>query len=204
MAGDIDDGGVVSLDDARLKRQRHRAGPAVCRTCGYTWIAVHPVTVLVLECPRCHTLTGDACEEVLVPLAFVGLSDAALSLGEEPGTVNDMDEKELAEAVAHDAVTSPGHRLGALREDQREPVPFLPPAAPRVAEQENTPLFAIGEAVVLASGQLVKLLAAEPSAAIECQIESRMEVIERMMRVLSKAGPEGQKILALKFPFFVE
>jgi hypothetical protein len=48
-------GEVVELDDMRP----HRVGKAQCAFCFSEWIAVAPVEVVALQCPKCHTMKGE-------------------------------------------------------------------------------------------------------------------------------------------------
>ena len=45
---------VVSLDENRP----HVAGPVVCTRCEHSWVAVRPVGVIFLECPKCGAHRG--------------------------------------------------------------------------------------------------------------------------------------------------
>ena len=47
---------IVALDDHRP----HMTGPVVCLRCDHSWIAVRPLGVIFLECPKCgaHRGTG--------------------------------------------------------------------------------------------------------------------------------------------------
>lgn len=45
---------VVSMQDHRP----HKAGPVVCTRCDHSWVAVRPVGVIYLECPKCGAHRG--------------------------------------------------------------------------------------------------------------------------------------------------
>lgn len=45
---------VVSLDENRP----HVSGPVVCTRCEHSWVAVRPVGVIFLECPKCGAHRG--------------------------------------------------------------------------------------------------------------------------------------------------
>ena len=45
---------VVSIADARP----HLAGPARCLDCGHEWMAVAPLGMTVLDCPKCRAQKG--------------------------------------------------------------------------------------------------------------------------------------------------
>ena len=49
-------GKVVSLEQARLEREHHLSGTAICLHCGHEHMAVVPVGVVEMECPACHTM----------------------------------------------------------------------------------------------------------------------------------------------------
>lgn len=49
---------VVSLSEAREKRQPHVSGEAVCLDCRHTWVAVVPLGVIWMECPSCSLQRG--------------------------------------------------------------------------------------------------------------------------------------------------
>lgn len=50
---------VVDLTQERENRAPHLVGPAICLKCGHEWVAVAPVGVTGLECPKCGLNTGD-------------------------------------------------------------------------------------------------------------------------------------------------
>jgi hypothetical protein len=45
---------ILNLDAARP----HEAGPVVCTRCQHSWVAVRPVGVIFLECPKCGAQRG--------------------------------------------------------------------------------------------------------------------------------------------------
>ena len=45
---------IVSLDENRP----HVAGPVICARCQHSWVAVRPVGVVFLECPKCEARFG--------------------------------------------------------------------------------------------------------------------------------------------------
>ena len=47
-------GKLISLDEHRP----HLSGQALCLVCGYEWIAVAPVGIMHLECPKCERIQG--------------------------------------------------------------------------------------------------------------------------------------------------
>lgn len=49
---------VVSLAQARIERDNHNVGPAICKECSHEWTAVAPGGEVTLECPSCRTWKG--------------------------------------------------------------------------------------------------------------------------------------------------
>jgi hypothetical protein len=58
---------VVNLDEHRP----HQAGPVVCLRCDYTWVAVRPLGVIFLECPKCGAQRGTGFMTMLVAADMV-------------------------------------------------------------------------------------------------------------------------------------
>ena len=49
---------VVSFEDAKLKRDPHWSGEAVCLACRHEWVATAPTGTLNVECPACELKRG--------------------------------------------------------------------------------------------------------------------------------------------------
>ena len=49
---------VVSLQEYRDEHTPHLSGEAKCVACGHEWVAVCPVGVSFLECPKCGVFKG--------------------------------------------------------------------------------------------------------------------------------------------------
>jgi Zn finger protein HypA/HybF involved in hydrogenase expression len=49
---------VIDLQQAKLNRAPHRAGPARCLGCGHEWTAVAQSGETRIECPECKTDKG--------------------------------------------------------------------------------------------------------------------------------------------------
>jgi Zn finger protein HypA/HybF involved in hydrogenase expression len=49
---------IIDFAKAKLERDPHTSGEAICLHCRHTWQAVAPVAVFDLECPECRTMQG--------------------------------------------------------------------------------------------------------------------------------------------------
>lgn len=56
---------VVSLSEARKRRDPHMTGAAACMVCHHSWVGVAPVGTIELECPECHATKGYFINSVL-------------------------------------------------------------------------------------------------------------------------------------------
>jgi DNA-directed RNA polymerase subunit RPC12/RpoP len=55
---------IVSLEEARAKREPHVAGEAYCMACDHRWTGVWPMGVTELECPNCKSMKGRSTFEI--------------------------------------------------------------------------------------------------------------------------------------------
>lgn len=55
---------VISLAEAKAKREPHVSGEAFCIGCNHTWRGVWPLGTIDLECPSCKRKTGRGTFEV--------------------------------------------------------------------------------------------------------------------------------------------
>lgn len=49
---------VIDLAAARLEREPHSSGTAICLDCKHEWVAVAPADMQWLECPSCGLVRG--------------------------------------------------------------------------------------------------------------------------------------------------
>lgn len=61
---------VVSLQEARDKRDPHMTGRAVCLDCKQAWRAVVPVGVVWLTCPQCNLNRGRLIDHVEIDAGY--------------------------------------------------------------------------------------------------------------------------------------
>ena len=58
---------VIDFAQAKLDREAHAAGEAVCLACQHEWVAVSPLGIPWLECPNCHCHKGTYKHPFYVP-----------------------------------------------------------------------------------------------------------------------------------------